>query len=74
MKVSAGGLVSAGNDLFLGTEGRGLFRLSADRQRFEPVRIALPSPFVTALLAGPGALYVGTDEGVARLPLGEGKR
>ena len=74
MKVSAGGLVSADNDLFLGTEGRGLFRLSADRQRFEPVRIALPSPFVTALLAAPGALYVGTDEGVARLSLGEGKR
>ncbi len=74
MKVSAGGLVPAGNDLFLGTEGRGVFRLSADRQRFEAVRIALPSPFVTALLAAPGALYVGTHEGVARLPLVAGRR
>jgi len=71
MKVSAGGLAPAGDELFLGTEGRGLFRLSKDRQRFESVAVTLPSPFLTALLAAPGALYVGTDEGVARLPLAE---
>jgi len=74
LKVSPGGLVPAGGVLFLGTEGRGLFRLAKDRQRFEAVAVALPSPFVTALLPAPGALYVGTGEGVARLSLAEPAR
>jgi len=53
----------------MGTDGRGLFRLSRDGARFEPLRLALPSPRITALLPAADALYVGTDEGLARLPL-----
>jgi len=68
-KVNTGCLAEAGGRLFLGTDGQGLFRLSRDGSRFEPLRLPLPSPRVTALLAGPGALYVGTDEGLARLRL-----
>ena len=71
LKVSAGCLLVAGGRLYLGTEGAGLLRLSHDRKRFEPVRVALPSPRVTALLASEGALYVGTDEGLVRLPIEE---
>jgi ligand-binding sensor domain-containing protein len=68
-KVNTGCLVEAGGRLYLGTDGKGLFRLSADGQRFLPVRVPLPSPRITAILPGPGALYVGTDEGLARLNL-----
>ncbi|HET8714916.1 MAG TPA: hypothetical protein VFM16_03755, partial [Holophagaceae bacterium] len=75
LKANPGCLVAAGGTLYLGTDGRGLFRLSADGGRFEPVKAALPSPRVTALLPAPGGLLVGTDEGLAELPLppsGEG--
>jgi hypothetical protein len=68
LKVNPGCLVEAGGRLYLGTDGRGLFRLSADKRRFEAVHVALPSPRVTALLAAHGGLLVGTDEGLARIP------
>lgn len=68
-KIAAGALVEAGGRVYLGTEGRGLFRLSRDRARFDPVRVGLPSPRITALLPAGDTLYVGTDEGLARLSL-----
>ena len=70
LKINPGCLVAAGGRLFAGTDGRGLWRLSAERTRFEPLHVGLPSPRVTALLAGEGALWIGTDEGIARVPLG----
>jgi len=70
LKINAGCLVEAEGRLYAGTDGKGLYRLDADGRRFEPVAAALPSRRITALAAGPGGLYVGTDEGVARLPLG----
>lgn len=69
LKINAGCLVEAGGRLYAGTDGKGLYRLSADGRAFEPVAASLPSPRVTALLPAAGALYVGTDHGVARLPL-----
>ncbi|HEX9080677.1 MAG TPA: hypothetical protein VF768_00290, partial [Holophagaceae bacterium] len=75
MKVSANGLVAAGGTLFAGTDGQGLLRLSPDGSRFLPVKVPLPSPHITAILPAPEGLYVGTDEGLARIPLplsGEG--
>ena len=72
LKVNAGCLVEAGGRLYAGTDGKGLYRLSADGRAFEPVAASLPSPRVTALLPAAGALYVGTDHGVALLPLGGG--
>lgn len=68
-KVNTGCLQVAGGRLYLGTEGRGLFRLSDDRSRFVPLRVPLPSPRVTALLQNGEFLLIGTDEGLARLPL-----
>ena len=68
-KVNGGCLLAAGNRLFLGTEGRGLFRLSDDGTRFVPLQVPLPSPRVTALLQNGEFLLIGTDEGLARLPL-----
>ncbi len=69
LKVNTGCLVMAGDRLYLGTDGKGLYRLSIDGRRFLPVRVPLPSPRVTAILPGKDALYVGTDEGLARLNL-----
>jgi hypothetical protein len=69
LKVNTGCLVEAGGRLYLGTDGRGLWRLSADGSRFAPLTVPLPSMRVTAIQPGPGALFVGTDEGLARLPL-----
>jgi hypothetical protein len=68
-KVNTGCLRVAGGRLYLGTEGRGLFRLSDDRSRFVPLQVPLPSPRVTALLQNGEFLLIGTDEGLARLPL-----
>lgn len=68
LKVNPGCLVAAGGRLYLGTDGRGLFRLSRDRERFLPLQLPLPSPRITAILASPRGLLVGTDEGLARLP------
>jgi hypothetical protein len=69
LKVNPGCLVEAGGRLYLGTDGRGLWRLSLDGSRFVPLRLPLPSQHVTAIQPGPEGLYVGTPEGLARLPL-----
>ncbi len=75
LKVSAGCLVPAADTLLAGTDGRGLFRLSADGSRFLPLKMPLPSPHITAILPAKDGLLIGTDEGLARIPLplpGEG--
>ncbi len=66
-KVSGGALVEGAGNLWLGTEGHGLLRLSKDGSRFEPVQAWLPSPRVTAILPLAGGLLVGTDEGLVRV-------
>jgi hypothetical protein len=69
LKINTGCLVVAGGRVWAGTDGRGLWRLSRDGGRFEPVRVVLPSPRVTALAPDGDALWVGTDEGLTRLEL-----
>ncbi len=69
LKVNTGCLVEADGRIYLGTDGRGLWRLDAQGARFLPVRLPLPSPRITAILPLPGGLLVGTDEGLARLNL-----
>lgn len=69
LKVNAGCLVEAGGRLYMGTDGRGLYRLSQDKKRFVPLKISLPSPRITAILPLQDALLIGTDEGLVRLPL-----
>lgn len=68
-KVNTGCLVEVGGRLYMGTDGRGLWRLSIDGSRFTQVKVPLPSSHVTALFPGKDALFVGTDEGLVRLPL-----
>jgi ligand-binding sensor domain-containing protein len=69
LKINTGCLVEAAGRIYAGTDGHGLLRLSKDRRRFEPLALALPSPRVTALLPGRDVLLIGTDQGIARLPL-----
>lgn len=68
LKVSEGCLVAAGGTLLAGTDGRGLYALSADGSRFLPIKTPLPSPHITAILPAKDGLFVGTDEGLARIP------
>lgn len=66
-KVNTGGLAAWNGRCYVATDGDGLFRLSRDGSRLEPVRAALPSRRVTALTPTPQALYIGTDQGIAVL-------
>jgi hypothetical protein len=69
LKVNPGCLLRAGGRIVAGTDGQGLWRLAKDGSVFERLALPLPSPRVTALLATESALFVGTDEGLARIPL-----
>lgn len=69
LKVNTGCLVTAGGRVYAGTDGTGLFRLTRDGSRFEPLKLSLPSPRVTALFERDGFLYIGTDEGLTRWPV-----
>lgn len=68
LKINTGCLLEARGRVYAGSDGRGLWRLSRDGRRFEPWKVALPSPRVTALLPEPDGLLVGTDEGLTLLP------
>ncbi|HSD26287.1 MAG TPA: hypothetical protein VLL75_03235 [Vicinamibacteria bacterium] len=69
LKINAGRLLRAGGRLYAGTDGAGLWRTSADGARFERMALRLPSSRVTAMAAADDTLFVGTDEGLARVPL-----
>jgi hypothetical protein len=68
LKVNPGGLVEADGRLYAATDGRGLWRLARDGSRFERLDLPLPSPRLTALVGGKDGLWVGTDEGLAKVP------
>ena len=75
LRVNAGALL-AGPDgrLWIGTQGEGLWRTDAAQRRFEKVALPLPSPNVFSLALFPAdrpdSLFVGTDQGLIRIPLG----
>lgn len=66
LKINTGCLVESQGRVYAGSDGLGLFRMTKDGSRFEPLRLALPSPRVTALFEKDGFLYIGTDEGLTR--------
>jgi len=68
-KINTGCLLSASGRLFLGSDGQGLWVLSGDGSRFEHCAAPLPSLRITALYAEGDWLYIGTDEGLTRLPI-----
>jgi hypothetical protein len=70
LKINTGCLARSGGRVLAGSDGQGLWRLRQDGSGFERLHVTLPSPRVTALLATDDALFVGTDEGIGRLPVG----
>lgn len=67
MKINPHCLLEAGKTLYLGTDNQGLYRLNPSQNRFEPVKVQLPSPRITALMQQGQWIYIGTDEGLARI-------
>jgi ligand-binding sensor domain-containing protein len=51
-----------------GTLGEGLYVYDRQSERWSAIRDGLPSLNVTALAAANGFLYVGTDNGLVRIP------
>jgi ligand-binding sensor domain-containing protein len=51
-----------------GTLGQGLYRYDRQSARWSAIRDGLPSLNVTALAAASGYIYVGTDNGLVRIP------
>jgi len=68
LKVNAGAMIAdAAGHVWLGTQGKGLWRSDTSVTGFEHVDLPLPSPDVFALAATADGLFVGTDEGLARI-------
>jgi ligand-binding sensor domain-containing protein len=54
--------------VFAGTMGNGLFVMDRGTKRWKAIVDGLPSRNVTALAAANGFVYVGTDNGLVRIP------
>ena len=56
------------NYVLAGTLGQGLYLYDRRSARWSAIRDGLPSSNVTALSAANGYIYVGTDNGLVRIP------
>ncbi|HXZ27637.1 MAG TPA: hypothetical protein VEG08_06510, partial [Terriglobales bacterium] len=56
--------------VYAGTLGRGLYVYDRESGRWTVMALGLPSSNVTALAVAGGFLYVGTDNGLVRIPEG----
>ena len=65
--VNPNALLVTSSHVFAGTLGRGLWTFDRERQRWTEVIAGLPSLNVTALAERDGSLFVGTDNGLARM-------
>jgi ligand-binding sensor domain-containing protein len=68
--VNPNAMAVSGNQLYAGSLDRGLFVFDRASGRWTNTAIGLPSKNVTALAAGDGYLYVGTDNGLVRIAEG----
>jgi hypothetical protein len=68
--VNPNALVVSGGKVYAGSLGSGLYVYDRASNRWTNVILGLPSKNVTALAAGPGCLYVGTDNGLIRIAEG----
>ena len=65
--VNPNAMVVSGGELYAGSLDRGLFVYDRASGRWTNTSVGLPSMNVTALAAGGGNLYVGTDNGLVRI-------
>jgi ligand-binding sensor domain-containing protein len=68
--VNPNAMAVSGGQVFVGSLDRGLFVYDRASRRWTNTTTGLPSKNVTALVAGGGYLYAGTDNGLVRI--GEG--
>ncbi len=67
-EVNPNAMLASNGRVYAGTLGRGLYVYRRDRGRWTPWGAGLPSLNVTALAARDGYLYIGTDNGLVRVP------
>jgi len=65
--VSSNAMLVTTAHVFAGTLGHGLFVQDRATGRWAAIEKGLPSSSVTALAVGGGYVYVGTDNGLARI-------
>jgi ligand-binding sensor domain-containing protein len=68
--VNPNALLVSGGRVYAGSLDRGLFVYDRATERWNRSTLGLPSENVTALAAGGGHLYVGTDNGLVRIAEG----
>ncbi len=67
-EVNPNALAASGTAVYAGTLGRGLAVLNRANSRWAFHTVGLPSTNVTAVAVGGGYLYIGTDNGLVRVP------
>jgi hypothetical protein len=67
-EVYPNAMLATDQHILAGTLGRGLYVYNRGSNRWNVITAGLPSLTVTALAAGNGFIYVGTDNGLLRIP------
>jgi ligand-binding sensor domain-containing protein len=67
-EVNPNAMLVTSSYVLAGTVGRGLYLYDRQSARWSAIRDGLPSSNVTALAAANGYIYVGTDNGLVRIP------
>jgi ligand-binding sensor domain-containing protein len=67
-EVYPNAMLATENHILAGTLGKGLYVYNRSSHRWSVIKEGLPSLTVTALAAGNGLIYVGTDNGLVRIP------
>jgi ligand-binding sensor domain-containing protein len=68
--VNPNAMLASGGQIYAGSLDRGLFIFDRASGRWTNTTVGLPSKNVTALAAGGGYVYVGTDNGLVRIAEG----
>jgi hypothetical protein len=67
-EVYPNAMLATDQHIFAGTLGKGLYVYDRGTNRWSVITQGLPSLTVTALAAGKGFIYIGTDNGLVRIP------
>ncbi|HEX3353450.1 MAG TPA: two-component regulator propeller domain-containing protein [Terriglobales bacterium] len=68
IEINPNAMLATPDHVFAGTLGQGLYVYERESGRWFAIAQGLPSSNVTALAAAGGYLYVGTDNGLVRIP------
>jgi ligand-binding sensor domain-containing protein len=68
MEINPNAMLATARHVFAGTLGNGLYIYDRETARWSAVSAGLPSRNVTALAQSNGYIYVGTDNGLVRIP------